>query len=80
MRTILVFSVVSAIVLVAQPLRALAWGAMSYAEAVQRCNWGDPYACGVVRQYHAAQTGPWMSQQELNTTRRGPLSTYDFVR
>ena len=80
MRTVLVFSVVSTIVLAAQPLSALAWGAMSFAEAVQRCNWGDQYACAVVRQYQDAQTGPWMSQQELNTTRRGPLSTYDFVR
>jgi hypothetical protein len=89
MKTGLRFVVVSAIFLVpfTYPLSAMAWNALSYQEAVQRCAWGDPWACAVAQEYQAQAARPpgspadrWVSPQELPNVRRGPLTTYDFVR
>ena len=69
------------------PLSATAWNALSYQEAVQRCAWGDLWACAVAQEYQAQAARPpgspadrWVCPQELRNVRPGPLSTYDFVR
>lgn len=69
------FAVASAIFLFpfAYPHSALSWTALSYQEAVWLCSTGDLQACDVMYAYEAAPS-------ELRGVRRGPLSTYDFIR
>jgi hypothetical protein len=77
------------------PRSALSWDSLTYQEAVWMCNMGYPRACDVVYAYRAGMASygrpggspadRWVSPQELQQgglrgVRRGPLSTYDFVR
>jgi len=89
------FAVVAAIFLVpfTQARSALSWTALSYEEAAWLCSNGYLQACDVMYAYETARPGMpggspadrWVSPEELrrggvNGVRRGPLSTYDFVR
>ena len=69
------FAVVSAILLFlfAYSHSALAWTALSYQEAAWLCSSGNLQACDVMYAYENAPS-------DLRGVRRGPLSTYDFIR
>jgi hypothetical protein len=69
------FAVASAIFLFpfAYPHSALSWTALSYQEAVWLCSTGNLQACEVMYGYEQAPS-------DLRGVRRGPLSTYDFIR
>jgi hypothetical protein len=67
------FAVVSAIFLFPYPNSALSWTALSYQEAVWLCSTGNLQACEVVYAYEQAPS-------DSRGVRRGPLSTYDFIR
>jgi hypothetical protein len=69
------FAVVWAIFLLpfAYPHSALAWTALSYQEASWLCSAGNLQACDVMYAYEKAPS-------DLRGVRRGPLSTYDFIR
>jgi hypothetical protein len=77
----------------AYPHGALAWTALTYQEAVWMCSVGNLQACDVMYAYEMAGSGApggsqadqWVSPEELQRgglggVRRGPLSTYDFIR
>jgi hypothetical protein len=90
------FAVVSAIFVLpfACPRDAFSWDALTYQEAARLCVLGNSYACKVMTAYQAAiaRSGSggspadrWVGSGELTRgglrgVRRGPLSTYDFVR
>jgi hypothetical protein len=89
------FAVVSAIFLFPFTRSALSWDALTYQEAVQLCRMGYPRACYVMNAYNAemaryrrsggSPADPWVRPEELRRgglfgVRRGPLSTYDFIR
>ena len=86
------FAVVSAIFLFpfTYPPSALAWNSLTYQEAVWMCGMGNRHACDVMYAYEMARSGGspadgWGSREELGQgglrgVRRGPLSTYDFIR
>ena len=69
------FAAVSAIFLFpfVCPHSALARTYLSYQEAVWLCSTGNLQACEVMYGYEQAPS-------DLRGVRRGPLSTYDFIR
>jgi hypothetical protein len=68
------FAIVSAIFLLPFAYHgAFAWTALSYQEAVWLCSTGNLQACDVMHAYEEAPA-------DLRGERRGPLSTYDFIR
>jgi hypothetical protein len=79
------FAVVSAIFLFpcTYARSAFSWGALTYQEAVRMCQMGSPWGCEVMNAYRRPSGSPadgWVRPGEVQRERRGPLSTYDFIR